>query len=200
MAGQRKGKPADLLARIYAQQGRLSEAEAFWKRVLEIEPNNDCYLAGLKRIAQMQSPPWWAGVLLPMGRALIAILAVFLVGFVVRDQILHLRESLIGDVAWTKSVNEPKDTASIVTNVRSVPQISIQIGGATVKTEQDRLVVLFHEGLFLSGAHLKPEAKTLLSQIGKQLQPYGSSISICVVGHTDDIPVPKGWVYQDNAA
>lgn len=196
----------DLLARIHAQQGRFSEAEAFWKRALEVEPNNEFYLAGLNRIAQMRSRPPWASVLLPMAAAFIATLAVCLVGFVVRDQIVHLRESLLREVARANSdiveviqKRLAKTGAETATSVPSTPQITIQLNGATVKTQHNTLVVLFDEGLFLSRAHLKPEAKTLLSELGKQLQPYGSNISIRVVGHTDDTPVPKGWVYRDNA-
>jgi len=69
----------DLLARIHAQQGRFSEAEACWQRALQIEPNHDSYLAGLKRIARMRSRTRLAGLLLSLGSALAAILLVLFV-------------------------------------------------------------------------------------------------------------------------
>ncbi|MHA2616632.1 MAG: OmpA family protein [bacterium JZ-2024 1] len=190
----------DLLARIHAQQGRFSEAEVFWKRALEVDPNNELYFAGLKRIAQMRSRPLWAGVLLPMVAAFIAILLISLVAFVVRNQIVHLRELLLTEVARIKTAVESEDKTNVVTSVQSLLQLTIQLDGVSVKTEQGRLAVLFDEGLFLSGARLKPEAKTLLSQLGKQLQPHASNISIRIVGHTDDIPVLRSGVYRDNAA
>lgn len=182
----------DLLARIHARQGRFSEAEAFWERALQLEPNNESYLAGLKRIARIRSRPLWVGILLPMGAAVFAILVVLFVGFAVRNQIVLLRESLLREVA--------RANTATVGNVPSSPQIAIQLSGATVKSQQNALVVLFDEGLFLSWADLTSEAETLLSELGRQLKPHASNVFIRVVGYTDDIPVPEGWIYRDNEA
>jgi flagellar motor protein MotB len=189
-----KGSPdaMDLLARMHAQQGQFSEAEAFWQRALELEPNSEPYLAGLKRIERIRSRPLWLGILLPMGAAFFAILIVLLVGFTVRDQIVQLRESLLRKVAEANS--------GIESSIRSSPRIAIDLSSATVKTQENAVVVFFEEGLFLSLADLKPEAGALLSELGKQLQPHTSNISIRVVGHTDDIPVPRSWIYRDNTA
>ncbi len=203
----------DLLARIYAQQGRFSEAETFWKRALELEPNNTLYLAGLNRIAQIQGRPLRASVPLSMVVAFIAILLVCIVGFVVREQIIHLRELLLREVAQAnssviESIRESnmktilylEEKVDRVKTLSMASQLTIQLDGASVKTEQDNLIISFHDGLFLSGAHLKPEVKTLLSQLGEQLRPHASYISIRIVGHTDNLPVTKGWLYRDNAA
>ncbi len=46
---------------------------------------------------------------------------------------------------------------------------------------------------------LKPEARDLLAALGRQLEPYVGQISVCVIGHTDDVPAPAGSVYRDNA-
>ncbi len=187
----------DLLARIHAQQGRFSEAEAFWKHALQLAPNNESYLAGLKRIAHIRSRPLWVGVLLPMGAAFVAILMISLVGFAIRDQIVQVRESLLRE-----GVRENPAPLQVVPpgDPNFASEITIQLRGATVKTQENALVVLLDDGLFLYGANLKPEAETLLSELGRHLKPYGSNISIRVVGHTDDIPVPEGRVYRDNAA
>lgn len=189
----------DLLARIHAQQGRFSEAEAFWKRALQLEPGNGSYLAGLKCIAHTRSRPLWTGLLLPIGATIIGVLAVWLVGFAIRVEIAQLHEALLRDVARANSAPREEMTDA-VRGVPRAPQIAIQLSGATVKTQQNALVVLPDEGLFASRAELKPEAKTLLSELGKQLRPHASNFSICVVGYTDDIPVPEGWVYPGNAA
>jgi flagellar motor protein MotB len=45
----------DLLARVLAQQGRLTEAEQAWKRVLHISPQHANARAGLERIERLQS-------------------------------------------------------------------------------------------------------------------------------------------------
>jgi len=188
----------DLLARICAQQGRFSEAEAFWRRALEVEPNNETYLAGLKRIAQLRSRPLWLGILAPIGAALFAILVVLLVGFIVREQIVQLRESLLREGAQAKFA-APKN-AETLPSAPSAPNVTIQLSGTTVRTEQNALVVLFDEGLFRYGADLKPEAKALLSKLGNRLRPHATNISIRVVGHTDDLPAPRGWIYRDDIA
>jgi tetratricopeptide (TPR) repeat protein len=44
----------DLLARIQAQQGRFAEAEAFWQRVLELEPGSAAARRALERCARMR--------------------------------------------------------------------------------------------------------------------------------------------------
>lgn len=113
----------DLLARIHAQQGRFSEAETFWKRALEVEPNNESYLAGLNRIAQMRSRPLWAGALLPMAAAFIAIFVLSLVGFAVRNQIVYLRESLLREVARASSamVRTPTPTPLLLAILQPQP-------------------------------------------------------------------------------
>jgi type VI secretion system protein ImpK len=190
----------DLLARIHAQQGRFSEAQACWKRALQLEPNDESYLAGLRRIAQWRSRPLWAGALLPMSAGVLAILAVLLVGSAVRDQIAQLLASLPKDVAQANSVPHQKGNAETVGSVPSAPQIVIRLSRATVTSQKNELVVSFDEGLFLSRAALKPEAERLLAELGKQLKPHASTILIRVVGFTDDITVPDGWIYRDNAA
>jgi tetratricopeptide (TPR) repeat protein len=44
----------DLLARIRAQQGRLSEAERCWQQALQLDRENTVYGAGLRRVAQLR--------------------------------------------------------------------------------------------------------------------------------------------------
>jgi len=201
VGGANEGPVAlDLLARIHAQQGRFSEAEAIWKRALQIEPNNESYLAGLTRIAQIQSRPLWAGVLLPIGAAAFAILAVLFIGFSVRYEIVQLRTSLIRDVAQANPAPHQKKNTETVRSVPSAPQITIHLAGATVASRKNEHVVSFDDGLFLSGVDMKPNVATLLSELGRQLKPHASTVVIQIVGYTDDIPVPDGWIYRNNAA
>ncbi len=51
-----RGPVCDLRARICAQQGRLGQAEAFWKQALLFEPGNPDYQAGLDYIYKAQRP------------------------------------------------------------------------------------------------------------------------------------------------
>src|SRR5688572_6058823 len=51
----------DLLARIRAQQGRLSEADSLWRQALRLDPGNDTFRAGLERVHALQAGgriPW----------------------------------------------------------------------------------------------------------------------------------------------
>jgi len=188
----------DLLARIYAQQGKFSEAEALWRRALEVEPNNETCLAGLKRIAKIRSRSPWLSVLMPMGAALIAILMVLLVGFSVRREMIGLRESVMRDVAQAKP--EAPVIVETLPRAPSAPNITIRLGGTVVKTEQDAIVVSFDEGLFSSRATLKPNAATILSELGRQMIPHAARISVRVIGYTDDIPMPHNSTYRDNTS
>jgi tetratricopeptide (TPR) repeat protein len=67
----------DLLARIHAQQGRLLEAQSSWRRAAQLDPSNDAYHAGLRRIARIQRRPIWLGTLSPVlvGLALLVFVA-----------------------------------------------------------------------------------------------------------------------------
>ena len=49
----------DLLARIYAQQGRFAEASVLWQRAIHREPGNQASAAALRRIAALQRPTRW---------------------------------------------------------------------------------------------------------------------------------------------
>jgi len=49
----------DLQARIYAQQGKLGEAERHWRKVLDITSSNSAARAGLAWIGKMQSRSIW---------------------------------------------------------------------------------------------------------------------------------------------
>lgn len=44
----------DLLARIQAQQGRLQEAEAYWRQAQQSDTQNTTYAAGLRRVAYLR--------------------------------------------------------------------------------------------------------------------------------------------------
>lgn len=55
----------DLQARLCAQQGRLAEAERWWLKVLEKEPNHAAAQAGLARLRALQRQPVWLQWLWP---------------------------------------------------------------------------------------------------------------------------------------
>lgn len=46
----------DLLAKIYAQQGKIDQAQALWVKALQMEPSNLHFLAALWLCAQYKKP------------------------------------------------------------------------------------------------------------------------------------------------
>jgi type VI secretion system protein ImpK len=184
-------KVFDLLARIYAQQGKFEEASAYWKQALKQDPGNMTFTAGLRRIEQIQSRPLWAGAILTLGAVLVAVFIIWFMGLAIRNQIDSLHKSFLDNAA--KVVRAAKKEIQI-------SKMAVEVPGVKVRTKGNSLIVHFDEGLFLSMAYLKPEAKTKLSALGRQLKPHASQISVKVIGCTDNKPVPDGWIFRDNIA
>lgn len=69
-----------------------------------------------------------------------------------------------------------------------------------MKADEEGLLVLFDAGLFGQAAMLKPQAKDVLSALGKQLEPHAGRIGVRIIGQTDDLPLPTGSAYPDNTS
>jgi flagellar motor protein MotB len=183
----------DLCARIRAQQGRLREAEELWKQACVLDPGNESYRAGLRRIAKMQSRPVWVASMLPMMVALIIAVAVVLATVVVTSYVTDLTASISKIAAEQRAMfKRPEE--------EKAPNVTIEVPGAFTKSVGDKLVVNFESGLFDRGTDLKPAAKGVLTLLGQQLEPYINRVSIHVEGHTDDVPVLSGQEYRDNVS
>jgi flagellar motor protein MotB len=217
----------DLLARIRAQQGRPADAARLWEQALEIDPGNEGYRAGLRRIERIEARPRWARKLWPLAAALLALLVALAVGLALWDQARDKEETLVSGVEQTVTTT-PSGEQTTVTTAEApavttttttappvspsttepapvgpadlVPQIAIDVPGTQVAAEPPALVVRFDEGLFASGAELKPAARSMLSSLARQLESHACLITVKVIGLTDDTPVPKGWIYPDNSA
>lgn len=71
----------DLLARIRAQQGRISEAESLWLKASKLAPSNEAYRDALERIADMQKRPVWLATLWTLFVGVVFLAAILLLGF-----------------------------------------------------------------------------------------------------------------------
>jgi flagellar motor protein MotB len=58
----------------------------------------------------------------------------------------------------------------------------------------------FAEGLFQSGASLRPDAIAVIDALGARLGRVPPETVVIITGHTDDIPVPVGKAFADNTA
>jgi tetratricopeptide (TPR) repeat protein len=76
------GRLWDLLAKVYAQQGRFLDAETCWRKALEESPNDPGYHAGIRAICQQQRA---SGVMDAFFVCLIAITFAAFVGFALYD-------------------------------------------------------------------------------------------------------------------
>ena len=203
-----KALPAalDLLARIRSQQGRLSDAEALWKHALQLDPDNQDFMAGLMRIARIQkrSTRKSIGVFLVLG--IIGLLVVWLVGIIVNTQINRFRISLVNEmqtVLKAPSTTSPPKDANFLPTIREESRsahISIQVPGIIVEPQVDNVLLKFQQGLFQSGAQLTPIAERVLSELAKNLKPQISGQIIQVIGCSDDRTVRPGGLFSDNTS
>jgi flagellar motor protein MotB len=180
----------DLLARIRTQQGRLSEAESFWTEATRLDPTNEAYKAGLRRIAKMQRRPVWITSILNLIVGLIILLCLVIIEFAMKSYVSASLRFELSKYAVTPRLPSKK-----------IIDLKLEIPGVFITAKPNETIITFTEGLFVKGIILKPEAKTLLTALGRQLEPYIENISkIDVIGHTDSIQVHARSVYRDNIA
>lgn len=184
----------DLLARIRAQQGRLLEAQSYWADAIQLSNAKDFYRAALKRIERLQTGPPWLGRIRPLSIGLGLIFCFILIVAVTLNFLDELKTST------SKIVKHNPVNPVIATPIKEHPQIKISIPGIKVSTKDDQLVLVFETGLFLHHTELRSEAKTTLDLLATQLRPYIGKIQVVIEGHTDDLPIPKGWIYRDNVS
>lgn len=78
--------------------------------------------------------------------------------------------------------------------------VKFNLSGVVLKSENGKTIISFDKGLFKKGTKLKTNACTMLTALGKQLEPYKNQITLQVTGYTDDLPMPPGKKYLDNTS
>jgi flagellar motor protein MotB len=78
----------------------------------------------------------------------------------------------------------------------------VELGGKgmVVTAEGSEKVIVFEAGIFASGAKLSREGTAMLAKVGRQLAPHAKTISVTVVGCTDNVPVSGKKEFKDNTA
>ena len=181
----------DLLARIRAQQGRLLEAQSYWADAIQLSSSKDLYRAPLKRIERLQTgPPWLSRI-----RPLILCLGLIISFILIFTMIFPYLKKFIAATSNTVT-HQPPTTIALPAN--KPPEVKISVPGVLVDTKDDQVVLIFETGLFLHQTELRPEIKGKLDLLANQLKPYVGKIQVNIEGHTDAIPISRGWVYQDN--
>jgi flagellar motor protein MotB len=76
----------------------------------------------------------------------------------------------------------------------------LRVPGTKTRQEGDATVVVFEDGLFSSGALLKPAAERILDDLGAAIKSDAAAVVIAVTGHTDDVPLRPGAPFRDDVA
>ena len=191
----------DLLARIRAQQGRLMAAEQLWTEASRLEPENDAFAAGLRRIAQLRQRGGWLRPLLYLAAALVVAVALLATARSF-DRLYDALE------ASRQAPTEPPPAPTPIVNEApppaapppAAPSLELDVPGLQLRTENDELVATFESGLFFQGTTFRPEAPAVLAALGEQLEPHIGSVHVVIVGHTNALPMPEDSDWSDNAA
>lgn len=189
----------DLLAKVRAQKGQYVDAEALWTRAKALS-GGDEYDAALKRVRALRSRPTWVRAApLIVAAAAVATLATLLARGPRKSPSPPLEVASV-----TPSVAAPErhvsasehDRASVVAD-----RLGDFSGLGVHQVAQDGAVELtFAEGLFQAGVSLRSDAAAIIDRLGARLGTLPEGTVVIVTGHADDIPVPAGSSFVDNAA
>lgn len=193
--GEQAPKVLDLLARIRARQGRISEAESIWRNALASDPTSEAYKSALARIAQIQTP-----------RKLRPVVPVVFAGVLAAFLLLAAAYAFRGEGSYTqKPGNGTKNAPTIqpspvkASNENNLP-LRIDVRSGRVNNDIDGLTIRFDFGLFPRTVELSHEAKEALDSVGQQMEPMVESVVVEVRGYTSDTRLRKHPTFQDNEA
>lgn len=199
----------DLLARVYAQSGDLDAAHACWTRMQAAEPDHPGAEAGLDMIAAIRARRRFARPVARPSRVAVAT-AVLVAGAVAAGVVLlppaaparattqdtaaalagresrradQLARELSASASASAAVNAERNaTITAITDRLTQPPIP----GLLVHGSSDSVVIMFDDGLFISGERLTATGRQRLRELGARLA--GLPGSITVVGQTVAVP------------
>ena len=181
----------DLLARVYAQLGRYSDAEAQWTNAIQLDPSNEEYLACLKAAERLRSSgaPWHRSPLWRLGAA-IALTAIVVFVMLVRKRPWSQPSTNNGshEVRVPPPVEHPKP---------NLP--NFHLSRATVRRTGTALEIEFDDGLFSRGTRFSKAGKERLREIAGQIRSQGSGLRLELRGRTDPQRVRWDSRFRDNS-
>lgn len=205
-----KAAPAslDLLARISAQQGDLSEAEKLWTRAQRLDPSNPAYEAALRRVESMRGKPSRRSSALRLIAVLSALalvcVAVLIVSKLRTRTVRPAGENVDAQASAVPQPAEAPTQANPTSQAASPPEAdfaeSFKMRGVVTTKTPDGLQIEFEEGLFSRDTILKRNARRKIREVAALLQQHGDIVTVEVIGMTDTAPMPRGARYRDNIA
>ncbi|TDD32229.1 hypothetical protein E1287_23680 [Actinomadura sp. KC06] len=195
LEGEHGAVVLDLKARMYAQQGRLDEADRCWAEVAAISPGDPGAAEGRRRIAQIRaaaaSPRRFvlARSAFRLGTAAVVLLAFVMLADVWLDRDEPGAPAPVPSTPVTSPSPAPDPIAAL----------RLKGSGLHVERRAGEIEVTFERGLFRRDAALTPRGRAVLANLGRQLRPYADQVSVTVIGHTDRRAVHPGGGYASNA-
>ncbi|GAA4509308.1 hypothetical protein GCM10023191_070360 [Actinoallomurus oryzae] len=186
----------DLLARIHAQQGLIEQADECWAAAERLAPGATEITEGRRRVARMRggSHPYRGRLLFRAGTAAGLVLALALL---VDTRVeLGRHPQATAPVPYVQPSRTPARPAPSATD--ALAGMNLRLPGVRERRRSGEVEVTFTKGLFREGATLSPGGRTVLRALGARLRPYGTRISVAVIGHTDGLAVPPSGDYTDN--
>ncbi|WP_242884327.1 OmpA/MotB family protein [Actinomadura litoris] len=183
----------DLLARVHAQQGRLDEADAAWDEAEHLAPGSPEIAECRRRVAKARArrsarPAWPYAAAVPVAALAVAVLVVAGTG----EEGDGPAPVVVRTVPAAPAPARPSPAPDVLAGM------DLGVPGAVARRRQGEISVSFRQGLFQDGVRLSRDGRAALSALGARLRPYATRISVAVIGHTDDRPVPPGRGYATN--
>jgi len=198
----------NLQAKIYAQQGKFTEAAYLWRKCLKIDPDNNKFISALYRIDQLQVSKVYRHLFLAKllgGLCLIAgfiLLISFLLTAIKRQsndlRILRNQQTLLQNKIDSLTFLETTMVSSGILN--EIKTSLWNIDGISMEERKEGLTVTFNEGIFMNGDKLSKSGSDKVIQVAKTLDPFTGRITLVVMGCSDDIPINNAERFQSNQA
>ncbi len=196
----------DLQAKIYAQQGKLKEAEFLWKKCVTHDPENNNYNEALNRIGKLQKKKvtWRLSLAKLIGAILTIILLSFLLVLVYNGK--DEKSSKLDILQKQQSAILERIDNNIITNANApteniIPIMSkklVEVDGISFENNNMELLIKFNEGLFSNGIKFKHFYEPTIKQLAKTLETYSGNIIIMILGCSDTIPLKGSIQFKNN--
>src|ERR1043166_3122101 len=185
----------DLVARIRAQQGALTEAETLWTKALQLSPGSSEYDNALERVAKARRWPryYLYGRTVGLSVFLLVLIAAGAIGV---WKFRHTRpfqaavREMKGVPPQDALSSSPTATESQTSNLEQ----SLRLDGVSTKKSGNEIVLTFRSGLFSQGVRLHAAGREILNALARTLESHSENVSIQIDGLTDDLlpPARKG--------
>lgn len=202
----------DLLARVYAQQGNLADAEICWRRSAQFGGDRAAADAGRHRIEELRK-----GVRPQrnISRALVigAFAGVVVVGAGVLGAVLT-RPSAPQPAAdpaaqrtiisLSQQVDQLRNQPDAVSAQRSrmLDQLTTALAGPlmTISRAGDQIHIRFKVPIFGEATKTSQGGGAALTDLGARLRPFGKAVTVTITGHTEALRVAADSGFASNDA